>query len=98
MTYRNLTASEIAALENQLCRCQDWQGVQVAEPFHADRIHGVRFSGTVRIGPQSGSAGFAGGLSPQLKRNDVLVADRLLDMSGDLIDVPAGLSTAAARP
>jgi hypothetical protein len=63
MTYRRLTASEIAALENQHCRCQDWQGVTVAEPFQAERVQGVRFSGTVRIGPQSGSAGFAGGVS-----------------------------------
>ena len=28
------------------------------------------------------SAGFAGGLSPQLKRNDILIADRLVDVSG----------------
>ena len=31
-------------------------------------------------------------------RNDILLADRLLDISGKLIDVPAGLSAAAVRP
>jgi adenosylhomocysteine nucleosidase len=30
------------------------------------------------------SAGFAGGLSPQLGRNDILVADRLVDISGGM--------------
>jgi hypothetical protein len=62
MTYRRLTAPEIAALENQHCRCPDWQDVQVAEPFYAERFQGVRFSGAVRIGPQDGTAGFAGGV------------------------------------
>jgi adenosylhomocysteine nucleosidase len=33
------------------------------------------------------SAGFAGGLSPQLKRNDILIADRLVDVSGGA-DIP----------
>ena len=33
------------------------------------------------------SAGFAGGLSSQLKRNDILIADRLLDTSGGA-DIP----------
>jgi adenosylhomocysteine nucleosidase len=42
------------------------------------------------------SVGFAGGLCPMLKRNDILIADRLLSMGGEelSIDVPAGLSAA----
>ena len=31
MNYRNLTNPEILALENQGCRCEDWQSVQMAE-------------------------------------------------------------------
>lgn len=40
------------------------------------------------------SAGFAGGLCPQLKRNDILIADRLVNAEGGEIsvDIPPGLS------
>lgn len=46
------------------------------------------------------SAGLAGGLSPELKRNDILVADRLLGIDGgDMpIALPPALSAAASRP
>jgi adenosylhomocysteine nucleosidase len=37
------------------------------------------------------SAGFAGGLSPQLKRHDILVADRVMDITGGA-DIPVGPS------
>ncbi len=40
------------------------------------------------------SAGFAGALCPQLKRNDILIADRLLDANGN--QVPVELPTALA--
>jgi len=52
------------------------------------------------------SAGFAGGLCPKLKRNDILIADRLLSAEGGemSIDVPAvcrrqrvGRASTAAR-
>ena len=40
------------------------------------------------------SAGFAGGLSPNLRRNDILIADRLSNPDGGelSVDVPRGLS------
>ncbi len=43
------------------------------------------------------SAGFAGGLSPNLRRNDLLIADRLLKLDGGElpVDVPPGLSAVA---
>jgi len=46
------------------------------------------------------SAGFAGALCPKLKRNDIFVADRLLNGEGGeiAIELPAGLSAAAAQP
>jgi len=46
------------------------------------------------------SAGFAGGLSPQLKRHDVLVADRLADVWGHhlAIDLPGDPAALAEAP
>ena len=63
MSYRELTDTEIGELEARGCRCESWPGVQVAEPFDADRFQRVRFSGTVRIGTLGGAATFAGGLT-----------------------------------
>jgi adenosylhomocysteine nucleosidase len=46
------------------------------------------------------SAGFAGGLSPTLKRNDILIADRLLNLDGGelSVDLPAGIAVTATQP
>ena len=46
------------------------------------------------------SAGFCGGLCPSLKRNDILIADRLLDVNGGEmpVEVPAGLAAMAGQP
>jgi adenosylhomocysteine nucleosidase len=46
------------------------------------------------------SAGFAGGLCSDLKRNDILMADAVLNSEGARIavDLPAGLSAALQRP
>ena len=46
------------------------------------------------------SAGFAGALDPGLKRNDILIANRLLTTEGAEVSVelPAGLSAALAQP
>lgn len=46
------------------------------------------------------SAGFAGGLCPTLRRNDILVADRLLDVEGNAmpLELPAGLSAGLGQP
>jgi adenosylhomocysteine nucleosidase len=46
------------------------------------------------------SAGFAGGLSPRLRRNDILIADRLLNGDGDElpVDLPPSLSAAVTQP
>ena len=46
------------------------------------------------------SAGFAGGLCPELKRNDILIADRLLTTTGGemSVELPAGLLAALRRP
>jgi adenosylhomocysteine nucleosidase len=46
------------------------------------------------------SAGFAGGLSSTLKRNDILVADRLLKLDGGelSVDLPPGIAATAPQP
>ncbi len=45
------------------------------------------------------SAGLAGGLSPELKRNDIIVADRLLSINGGdmAVELPSALAAAAAQ-
>lgn len=50
MTYRQLTAEEITALEKRACYCDDWMRVRVAEPFRPSHYHSVRFSGDVLLG------------------------------------------------
>ena len=46
------------------------------------------------------SAGFAGGLCQKLKRNDILIADRLLNLAGGelSVELPPGLSAAVTQP
>ena len=63
MDYRTLTDAEITTLEVRGCRSVNWQGVEVAEPFLAERIERVQFSGSVRIGTLAGEATFTGGLT-----------------------------------
>jgi len=48
--YRRLTASERAALVAQGCTADSWERIEVADPFRAERVRGVRFGGEVRIG------------------------------------------------
>ena len=55
--YRPLTADEIQTLTDQGCSCDDWANVQVAEGFLADRVRVVTFSGTIRLGDNSGATG-----------------------------------------
>ena len=51
MQYRNLTNSEIQALEASGCRARDWSQVLTsAEKVDADRICAVNFLGPVRFG------------------------------------------------
>ena len=50
MTYRNLTLSELAVLEEHGCHSNNWEAVWVADDFLANNIYNVRFDGEVRIG------------------------------------------------
>lgn len=52
---RNLSDHEIALLEEQGCRAEDWQRVLVSDDgFLADRLHHVRFFADVEIGDLTG--------------------------------------------
>ncbi|HZM12571.1 MAG TPA: DUF4954 family protein [Bacteroidales bacterium] len=48
--YRNLSIGEIRGLEAAGCRSSSWGSVLVKEPFNAERIQNVTFSGTVKLG------------------------------------------------
>jgi carbonic anhydrase/acetyltransferase-like protein (isoleucine patch superfamily) len=54
--YRNLSIGEIRGLEAAGCRSSSWGSVQVKEPFNAERIQNVTFSGIVKLGLFSGIA------------------------------------------
>lgn len=48
--YRNLTPLEITILEQQGCKAEQWENVQVAEEFSPEHIHYTHFSGEIRLG------------------------------------------------
>ena len=50
MIYRELTASEMAQMERQGCRCDDWSVIEVVEDFSPRGIFNTAFEGRVRIG------------------------------------------------
>ncbi|MBQ9417658.1 MAG: DUF4954 family protein [Bacteroidales bacterium] len=50
MDYRRLTAAEVAQLERQGNRAEDWSRVLVADPFEAECVWNSTFEGEVRIG------------------------------------------------
>ena len=54
--YRSLSIGEIRGLEASGCRSNSWESVFVKEPFNAERIQNVTFSGTVRLGHLNGTA------------------------------------------
>lgn len=54
--YRSLSIGEIRGLEASGCRSNSWESVFVKEPFNAERIQNVTFTGTVRLGHFNGTA------------------------------------------
>jgi len=62
MKYRKLTETEIKTLANQVCRCDDWSRIDVAEGFNAENIRNSNFSGDVRIGVFEKEVTFFGGV------------------------------------
>lgn len=54
--YRSLSIGEIRGLEAAGCRSNSWESVFVKDPFNAERIQNVTFSGVVRMGFFNGVA------------------------------------------
>ena len=57
-----LTAEQIAVLEAQSCRCENWSEVTVAEDFNPKYVRNVNFSGQVRLGAFNKIFTLAGGI------------------------------------
>ncbi len=57
-----LTAEQIAVLEAQSCRCENWSEVTVAEDFNPKYVRNVNFSGQVRLGSFKKIFTLAGGI------------------------------------
>ena len=57
-----LTAEQIAVLEAQSCRCENWSEVTVAEDFNTKYVRNVNFSGQVRLGSFNKIFTLAGGI------------------------------------
>ena len=57
-----LTAEQIAVLEAQSCRCENWSEVTVAEDFDPKYVRNVNFSGQVRLGSFNKIFTLAGGI------------------------------------
>ena len=62
MTFRKLTESEIEILVDQVCRCDDWSRIEVADGFNPEYIRNSNFSGDVRIGVFEKDVTFFGGV------------------------------------
>jgi NDP-sugar pyrophosphorylase family protein len=54
MSHRQLSNSEITALQNQGCFSSDWSKIEVSESFSTDSIYQVRFMGNVKLGKLGG--------------------------------------------
>ena len=55
MSYRQLSTTEITALQNQGCFSSDWSKIEVCDPFSTDAVHQVRFVGAVKLGKVGGT-------------------------------------------
>ena len=60
--YRSLSLPEVEILQQQGCTAADWGHVFVNELFTPGNIRNVQFSGTVKIGDNSGTVEFSGGI------------------------------------
>lgn len=61
-SYRKLIDSEIATLQQQGCRANDWQQVEITDGTDLAHITGVTFSGSIRIGTTDKCFELPGGL------------------------------------
>ncbi|MCC8037542.1 MAG: DUF4954 family protein [Bacteroidales bacterium] len=62
---RHLTPEEITVLEQRGCTAQDWDRIQVADPFRPANYRFVRFSGDIALGTTDGTFTLEGGITLQ---------------------------------
>ncbi len=55
LTHRPLTTSEVETLRQQGCSADDWNRVQVTDPFRVARVIDAHFQGDIRLGSLDGS-------------------------------------------
>ncbi|MBV5315849.1 MAG: DUF4954 family protein [Prolixibacteraceae bacterium] len=60
--YRELNVDEIETLKKQGCAATDWKQILVGPVFNPEHVYHVQFSGSVRIGDNSGTVEFSGGI------------------------------------
>ncbi len=60
--YRLLTNAEISQLESQYCSAEDWSTISIHSELNLKYVHGVRFSGTCRLGKFEKSFLMPGGM------------------------------------
>ncbi|MDR1130311.1 MAG: DUF4954 family protein, partial [Prevotellaceae bacterium] len=60
--YRKLTDREIEILTGQMCTCNDWDKVEVAENFSPEYVRHSNFSGDIRMGVFEDEIEFFGGM------------------------------------
>ncbi len=60
--YRSLSAPEVETLKQQGCSATDWSLILVNPKFIPENIRNVQFSGSVKIGDNSGTIEFSGGI------------------------------------
>ena len=63
MSYRSLTAAEIAQLEAQGCTAKNWNDVEVAQAFDPQYVRNAHFSGHIQLGVFGKEIQLPGGLS-----------------------------------
>ena len=51
---RTLTSQEIEILSANGCFADDWQQIQVTDPFDVRRVRGVNFCGRIELGSNAG--------------------------------------------
>ena len=61
-TYIPLSAEQIAKLEAQSCRCEDWNNVFVDPEFDPKYVRNVTFSGQIKLGAFRKVFTLAGGI------------------------------------
>ena len=60
--YRLLNKEEIAQLESQKCKAENWYNVMVSKDFKPDYVQHTRFSGNIRLGVFEDEFTLAGGM------------------------------------